>query len=73
MRGRQLACRMSLLLVFLNVTSGYLEDRTGHIYHGEIITPDQQVDTNWLSYGTEDDPTMQAARAWLAQQPQCRS
>lgn len=57
----------------LNVTSGYLEDRTGHIYHGEIITPDQQVDTNWLSYGTEDDPTMQAARAWLAQQPQCRS
>lgn len=56
----------------LVVTVGYDEDRTGHIYHGESVTPDQQADTNWLSYGTDDDPTVQAARTWLAQQPQCR-
>ncbi len=39
-------------------------DRTGHTYDGPI-SPEHVVKIDWSRLGTEDDPVLEAARAWL--------
>ena len=46
-------------------------DRTGAVYSGRIA-PDQPVTLDWPLVGTDADPVLQAARAWLLTQPDCR-
>ncbi len=51
---------------------GALEaDRTGHSYPEQPIAPDQAVTPNWTQIETNNDPTLQAAAAWLHTQPGC--
>lgn len=45
-------------------------DRTGQVYAGPIA-PDEAVVTDWAVFGTEDDPVILAARAWLLGRPEC--
>lgn len=45
-------------------------DRTGG-RHLDGVQPDDVVPIDWESYGTKDDRVVQAARAWLEQQPAC--
>ncbi len=37
----------------------------------KYIEPDVVIPTNYTLYGTDNDPLIQAASAWLAEQPQC--
>ncbi|HEY8234234.1 MAG TPA: hypothetical protein VIJ10_16340 [Vicinamibacteria bacterium] len=45
-------------------------DRTGRIYEGRI-PPDDAVPIDWTKVGSEDDPVLARAVAWLRSQPQC--
>jgi hypothetical protein len=45
-------------------------DRTSQVYDG-AIAPDEEVATDWAAFGTENDPVIQAALAWLLEQPAC--
>ncbi len=45
-------------------------DRTGG-RHLDGVQPDDVVPIDWESYGTKDDRVVQAAKAWLEQQPAC--
>ncbi|MCA0458094.1 MAG: SH3 domain-containing protein [Chloroflexi bacterium] len=36
-----------------------------------FIEPDVVIPTDYSVYGTDDDPVIQAATAWLAEQPEC--
>ena len=45
-------------------------DRTGRIYEGRI-PPDESVAIDWTRIGTDDDPVLSGATAWLRSQPQC--
>ncbi len=60
-----------------SLLSAFEMDRTGHVYtFPERVTPDQQTEEiSGVSpkYGTEDDPSVNAAMAWLGQQPACQA
>ena len=45
-------------------------DRTGRIFEGRI-PPDESVPIDWTRIGTDDDPVLSRATAWLRSQPQC--
>ena len=47
-----------------------MTDRTGMTYLAGI-EPDERVPIDWVTFGTDDDPVIQAAMAWLDQQPGC--
>lgn len=54
----------------LVVTVSREADRTGRVYDGRIA-PDEDVAIDWTRIGTDDDPVLHAAAAWLRSQPQC--
>jgi hypothetical protein len=54
----------------LVVTVSREADRTGRVYDGRI-EPDEKVAIDWTRVGTDDDPVLHAAAAWLRSQPQC--
>jgi C-terminal processing protease CtpA/Prc len=54
----------------LRVTVGLYADRTGQTY-AAAIPPDESVKLDWTRFGSDDDPVIQAASAWLQQQPAC--
>jgi carboxyl-terminal processing protease len=54
----------------LVVTNALEADRTGRVYEGRIKA-DQDVEIDWTRLGSDDDPVLRAATAWLRNQPQC--
>lgn len=52
------------------VTAAYLRDSQGRIYP-DGVPPDEPVTTGAGDPGDPDDAVMEAAKAWLAQQPSC--
>jgi carboxyl-terminal processing protease len=55
----------------LFVSGAYATDRTGKRYDAPI-QPDEFVTTDWAKYGTDEDPVVRAAAAYLAEQPECK-
>ncbi|WP_082384951.1 S41 family peptidase [Brevundimonas sp. AAP58] len=53
------------------VTAAYLRDSQGRIYP-DGIPPDEPVSTGQGDPRDPDDAVLEAAKAWLAQQPSCR-
>jgi C-terminal processing protease CtpA/Prc len=53
----------------LNLTTAFEADRTGKQYDNKI-PPDTEIKTNWLLYGTPEDPVIKAALIWLKSQQQ---
>jgi C-terminal processing protease CtpA/Prc len=51
----------------LVLTTGVCADRNGKLHVGNL-EPDETVDTHWANFGTEGDPQVQAAMAWLKTQ-----
>jgi hypothetical protein len=45
-------------------------DRTGKVYLDGLM-PDEFVRTDWATFGTDDDPLLRAAVAWLGVQGPC--
>lgn len=56
----------------LVVTTAHEADRTGRVYEGRIQA-DEHAEIDWTRIGSDDDPVLRAATAWLRQQPQCAS
>jgi len=56
----------------LVVTVSREADRTGRVYDGRI-SPDEDVAIDWTRVGTDGDPVLKAATAWLSSQPQCET
>ncbi len=54
----------------LTAAGVYAYDRLGRVYRGPI-GPDVPVATDWTQLGTNKDPVLQAAAAWLHRQPAC--
>lgn len=54
----------------LVVTTAQEADRTGRVYEGRIPA-DQEFEIDWTRIGSDDDPVLRAAAAWLRNQPQC--
>lgn len=57
---------------WLVVTTGRARDRLGREYDGPI-EPDQRVATDWARFGSQNDPVILSAAAWLREQKQCLS
>lgn len=55
----------------LLITVGRMADRTGQAYD-DRIAPDEEVPISWTELGTERDPVLEAAGAWLRAEPACR-
>ena len=51
----------------INLTVAVDADRTGKTYDNKI-PPDTEIKTNWVWYGTDDDPVIKAAIKWLKSQ-----
>ena len=51
----------------LVLTTGACADRSGKLYVGSL-EPDTTVNTDWTSFGSDTDPVIQAALAWLNEQ-----
>ncbi|MBZ0318901.1 MAG: PDZ domain-containing protein [Anaerolineae bacterium] len=56
---------------FLNLAQVFAMDRNGNIYDGPVA-PDEFVSIDWANYGTESDPVIQAALAWLDSEYNCQ-
>lgn len=54
----------------INLTTSRATDRNGRSYDGSI-PPDQYVDIDWTTLGTDQDPVLIAATQWLKAQPGC--
>lgn len=54
----------------LALSTSAMTDRTGAT-HPDGIQPDEPIPTDWTTYGTDADPVLVAAQAWLAQRPAC--
>lgn len=54
----------------LVLTTAREADRAGHIYDGPLPV-DEAIATDWASFGTDRDPVLNAALAWLKAQPDC--
>lgn len=46
-------------------------DRNGNPFPSSIL-PDVPMEVDYSVYGTDDDPMIQAAQAWLMEQPECQ-
>jgi C-terminal processing protease CtpA/Prc len=46
-------------------------DRNGVTYDGPI-SPNVRAETDWSQFGTQQDPAVQAAQAWLSSQATCK-
>jgi hypothetical protein len=55
----------------LVVTAALDADRVGTRF-SDRIPPDEEVPIAWERLGTSDDPVLQAARRWLANESACR-
>ena len=55
---------------FLMVTHSYDFDRTGKVYDGPI-NPDEVVLIDWSTFGTAQDPVLNAATGWLGSHASC--
>lgn len=57
---------------YIFVVGGIEADRTAHLYQDDVpIPPEQEAPPSKL--GSNSDPTLDAAEAWLATQPACAS
>jgi carboxyl-terminal processing protease len=56
---------------FLDIMTAVDADRTGAAYENPI-PPDVAVTSDWAKVGTDADPILNAALAWLGEQPSCR-
>ncbi len=56
---------------FLDIMTAVDTDRTGTPYENPIA-PDVPIASDWAKLGTEADPILNGALAWLAEQPSCR-
>lgn len=54
----------------ISVGAAYAFDRNNQVYSGPI-SPDETIAMNWASLGTDQDPVLGAAIAWLRAQPEC--
>lgn len=50
----------------LNLSTAYFADRSGYVHEG-IVLPDEQVEGEWRLDDLENDPVVQRALAWIAQ------
>jgi carboxyl-terminal processing protease len=57
---------------FLDITNSADIDRAGNVYTGPI-QPDQAMTVDWVHVNDSLDPVLNAAQAWVAQQPSCRA
>jgi C-terminal processing protease CtpA/Prc/N-acetylneuraminic acid mutarotase/transcriptional regulator with XRE-family HTH domain len=55
----------------IHLTTAFGVDRTGQTASGEIA-PDQPVPIDWANFGTDRDPVIRTAAAWLESQPCAR-
>jgi carboxyl-terminal processing protease len=67
--GNQTVALPDGAIVMLTVCHGI--DRTGRAYDGPIV-PDEPVEQEWTAFGTERDPVLRAALAWLRRSEQAR-
>ena len=56
---------------FLDIMTAVDADRTGTAYENPIA-PDVPIASDWAKLGTQADPILNGALAWLAEQPSCR-
>jgi carboxyl-terminal processing protease len=56
---------------FLDIMTAVDADRTGAAYENPI-PPDVAIASDWSKVGTDADPILNAALAWLGEQPTCR-
>lgn len=56
---------------FLDIMTAVDADRTGTAYENPIA-PDVPIASDWAKVGTDADPILNGALAWLAEQPSCR-
>jgi carboxyl-terminal processing protease len=56
---------------FLDIMTAVDADRTGTAYENPIA-PDVKIASDWTKVGTDADPILNGALAWLAEQPSCR-
>ena len=56
---------------FLDIMTAVDTDRTGTAYENPIA-PDVPIASDWTKIGTDADPILNGALAWLAEQPSCR-
>lgn len=54
----------------IGLANSAMIDRTGST-HLEGVIPDEIVAIDWSTYGTDADPVINAAQAWLSEQPAC--
>jgi C-terminal processing protease CtpA/Prc len=54
----------------LFVSGAFGTDRNGNIYKSSII-PAEIIKTDWLKFGTDQDPVILSAVDWLNTQPEC--
>jgi len=55
----------------IHVSAAFATDRSGNVYKSSIV-PDEYVATDWLQFGTDQDPVILAALDWLNTQPNCQ-
>jgi C-terminal processing protease CtpA/Prc len=53
----------------IHLTMALGADRTGRTYDGPVV-PDEYVETDWRRLGTERDPVLAEAVAWILEAPQ---
>ena len=56
---------------FLDIMTAVDVDRTGTAYENPIA-PDLKIASDWAKVGTDADPILNGALAWLAEQPSCK-
>jgi C-terminal processing protease CtpA/Prc len=49
---------------YLNVAVGRALDAAGHPHDGPLA-PDEAIETTFVGFGSDQDPVLQRARAWL--------
>ena len=52
------------------LSGAFATDRNGKIYRGSIL-PDENMNTEWSQFGTDQDPVILKAMDWLNNQPEC--
>jgi len=52
------------------ISGAFSTDRNGKLYDGPILS-DENVKTDWVQFGTDQDPVILAALDWLKTQPEC--
>jgi len=52
------------------ISGAFATDRNSNIYKGPLL-PDESVKTDWVQFGTDQDPVILAGLDWLKTQPEC--